>query len=339
MQEQKPNEPQSAAVDSSQGCSIYISNIANAVTEDTLRKFFSFCGPIKSLQIVGPAPLSDTKYCIVEFSEPEAASTALLLTGTPLLYKEINVSSNPSTIPSNLDKPQLPSPVGSPVPAPAPITSTPGTSAGAGLLPTPPVNPLLAALPALGLGLPAIPPLVPDLSKLVPPPAIIIPPPNPNPLGTRSPPASSAAINAQKADEVARTVYVGNLNSQITADQLVKFFSVCGPISFCRMAGDDSHPARFAFIEFEHISGAQAAMAFSGTLLVDRPIKVNHSKNPIVKPPPKPVDSKKEEDLMRALRKATEALNKKFTGIYYLCCGMHPRTNTMFCCSCCVVCV
>lgn len=32
---------------------IYVSNIAAAVTEDTLRKFFSFCGSIKSFSILG----------------------------------------------------------------------------------------------------------------------------------------------------------------------------------------------------------------------------------------------------------------------------------------------
>ena len=60
---------------------------------------------------------------------------------------------------------------------------------------------------------------------------------------------------------------------QITPDQLVKFFSACGPVSFCRMAGDDSHPARFAFIEFETFPAAQMAMTLNGTMLVDRPIK------------------------------------------------------------------
>lgn len=39
------------------------------------------------------------------------------------------------------------------------------------------------------------------------------------------------------------------------------------------MAGDDTHPARFAFIEFETSLGAQAAMGLTGTILIDRPIK------------------------------------------------------------------
>ena len=32
---------------------VYVAGIASAVTEDALRQFFSFCGPIKSLTVLG----------------------------------------------------------------------------------------------------------------------------------------------------------------------------------------------------------------------------------------------------------------------------------------------
>jgi hypothetical protein len=54
----------------------------------------------------------------------------------------------------------------------------------------------------------------------------------------------------QKLEEVARTVYVGNINPTTTPEELMNFFGVCGPITFLRMAGDDVHTNRFAFIEF-----------------------------------------------------------------------------------------
>lgn len=41
--------------DESTKCTIYVSNIAAAVTEDTLKKFFSFIGPIRSFNIYGYA--------------------------------------------------------------------------------------------------------------------------------------------------------------------------------------------------------------------------------------------------------------------------------------------
>lgn len=38
-----------------------------------------------------------------------------------------------------------------------------------------------------------------------------------------------------RADEIARTIHVGNINPQIQPQQLIDFFSVCGPIGFIRM--------------------------------------------------------------------------------------------------------
>jgi len=123
----------------------------------------------------------------------------------------------------------------------------------------------------------------------------------------------TAISNAQKAEEVARTVYVGNVNSQISTEQLINFFARCGPITYCRMAGDESHPSRFAFIEFATLTGAQSAMLLNWTTLLDRPIKVNHSKNPIVKPP-KAVESSVEEEAVRAVKKAAAAITARLMG-------------------------
>ncbi|ELR17076.1 RNA recognition motif domain containing protein [Acanthamoeba castellanii str. Neff] len=118
---------------------------------------------------------------------------------------------------------------------------------------------------------------------------------------------SGSPANAQsyheKQDEIARTIYVGNVNSTITSEQLMQFFAICGPITFCRLAGDESHPSRFAFIEFATKEAAQAAMMLNGTMLLDRAVKVNHSKNPIVKPP-KTVDNAKDEQILDAVKRA-----------------------------------
>lgn len=34
---------------------VYVTNLANAVSEDTIRKFFSFCGNIRGLKVLGYA--------------------------------------------------------------------------------------------------------------------------------------------------------------------------------------------------------------------------------------------------------------------------------------------
>ncbi|KAL6076629.1 Round spermatid basic protein 1-like protein [Balamuthia mandrillaris] len=127
-------------------------------------------------------------------------------------------------------------------------------------------------------------------------------------------PITGVSTNAQKQDEVARTVYVGNVNSQINADQLMAYFSFCGPITYCRMAGDESHPARFAFIEFATMDGANAAMQLNGTILIDRVLKVNRSKNPIVKAP-KQLDPRREARILKRLRRAVEKINARCQAI------------------------
>ncbi|KAJ2037130.1 hypothetical protein H4S03_003170, partial [Coemansia sp. S3946] len=88
-----------------------------------------------------------------------------------------------------------------------------------------------------------------------------------------------------KAEEISRTIYVGNIASNVVEQQLMDFFSACGPVAYVKMAGDGLQPTRFAFVEFADMPIAQAALQMNGMMLADRPLKVNHSKNAINKPP------------------------------------------------------
>ncbi|KAJ2882185.1 hypothetical protein H4R27_003610 [Coemansia aciculifera] len=88
-----------------------------------------------------------------------------------------------------------------------------------------------------------------------------------------------------KAEEISRTIYVGNIASNVVEQQLMDFFSACGPVAYVKMAGDGLQPTRFAFVEFADMPTAQAALQMNGMMLADRPLKVNHSKNAINKPP------------------------------------------------------
>ncbi|EKX35755.1 hypothetical protein GUITHDRAFT_118030 [Guillardia theta CCMP2712] len=101
-------------------------------------------------------------------------------------------------------------------------------------------------------------------------------------------PNHTAALLAEGAS---CTIYVGNLNPSITAEQLNQFFSaVCGQVLHVRMAGDDPATAfrfdrtRFAFVQFLSKEQADIAMTLSGTILGGLPIKCGPAKNPIVQP-------------------------------------------------------
>lgn len=118
-------------------------------------------------------------------------------------------------------------------------------------------------------------------------------------------------VDPSKIDEIRRTVYVGNLNSQITtADQLLEFFKQVGDVKFVRMAGDETQPTRFAFVEFVEQESVARALTFNGVMFGDRPLKVNHSNNAIVKPPEMtPQAAAKElESVMKRVREAQSTI-------------------------------
>ncbi|XP_035170142.1 splicing regulatory glutamine/lysine-rich protein 1-like [Oxyura jamaicensis] len=91
-----------------------------------------------------------------------------------------------------------------------------------------------------------------------------------------------------------------------TADQLLEFFKQVGEVKFVRMAGDETQPTRFAFVEFADQNSVPRALAFNGVMFGDRPLKINHSNNAIVKPPEMtPQAAAKElEEVMKRVREA-----------------------------------
>lgn len=131
--------------------------------------------------------------------------------------------------------------------------------------------------------------------------------PNIATLGEIPQPPLMGNVDPSKIDEIRRTVYVGNLNSQTTtADQLLEFFKQVGEVKFVRMAGDETQPTRFAFVEFADQNSVPRALAFNGVMFGDRPLKINHSNNAIVKPPEMtPQAAAKElEEVMKRVREA-----------------------------------
>lgn len=131
--------------------------------------------------------------------------------------------------------------------------------------------------------------------------------PNIATLGEIPQPPLMGNVDPSKIDEIRRTVYVGNLNSQVTnlrrnliggtsytfpllknhidngiftlffqtttADQLLEFFKQVGEVKFVRMAGDETQPTRFAFVEFADQNSVPRALAFNGVMFGDRPLK------------------------------------------------------------------
>uniref|UniRef100_A0AAY5JXF2 Splicing regulatory glutamine/lysine-rich protein 1 n=1 Tax=Esox lucius TaxID=8010 RepID=A0AAY5JXF2_ESOLU len=194
---------------------------------------------------------------------------------------------------------------------PPAVPAVPNLMAGGGLLPIPTPAPMqtvssnthlsgvvpiasLAALPA------ALEPVVSALTVA-----------GAAGVASSSQPPLMGNVDPSKVDEIRRTVYVGNLNSQTTtAEQLLEYFKQVGDVKFVRMAGDETQPTRFAFVEFADQESVSRALTFNGVMFGDRPLKINHSNNAIVKPPElTPQAAAKElEDVMKRVREAQSTI-------------------------------
>ncbi|KAL0353903.1 UNVERIFIED_CONTAM: Polyadenylate-binding protein-interacting protein 9 [Sesamum angustifolium] len=90
------------------------------------------------------------------------------------------------------------------------------------------------------------------------------------------------AFRAQREDSIRRTVYVSDIDHNITEEQLAALFSAYGQVVDCRVCGDPHSRLRFAFVEFADEYSARASLSLYGTLLGFSPVKVLPSKTAIL---------------------------------------------------------
>ncbi|KAM6986009.1 splicing regulatory glutamine/lysine-rich protein 1 [Aplochiton taeniatus] len=266
---------------------IQITNLSSAVSSEQMRTLFGFLGDIEEFRLYPPdnAPLSfSSKVCYIKYREPSSVGVAQHLTNTVFIDRAlIVVPCAEGKIPEEAKALSLL----------APATPVPTLMPGAGLLPIPTQSPIHT--PQLSTPLANLPALPAALAMDLGASAVAAQPPL---MGN---------VDPSKVDEIRRTVYVGNLNSQTTAaEQLLEFFKQVGDVKFVRMAGDETQPTRFAFVEFANQESVSRALTFNGVMFGDRPLKINHSNNAIVKPPElTPQAAAKElEDVMKRVREA-----------------------------------
>ncbi|XP_017569600.1 splicing regulatory glutamine/lysine-rich protein 1 isoform X2 [Pygocentrus nattereri] len=269
---------------------IQITNLSSSVNSEQMRTLFGFLGDIEELRLYPPdnTPLSfSSKVCYIKYREPSSVGVAQHLTNTVFIDRAlIVVPCAEGKIPEEAKALSLLAPA-------TPVTSL---MPGGGLLPIPSPAPLQN----LGLPLASRGPISAGLDSSVA--ALSVIPSQPPIMGN---------VDPSKIDEIRRTVYVGNLNSQTTtAEQLLEFFKQVGEVKFVRMAGDETQPTRFAFVEFANQESVARALAFNGVMFGDRPLKINHSNNAIVKPPElTPQAAAKElEDVMKRVREAQSTI-------------------------------
>ncbi|XP_038588963.1 splicing regulatory glutamine/lysine-rich protein 1 isoform X2 [Micropterus salmoides] len=263
---------------------VQVTNLSSAVSSEQMRTLFGFLGDIEELRLYPPdnAHLSfSSKVCYIKYRDPSSVGVAQHLTNTVFVDRAlIVVPCAEGKIPEEAKALSLL----------APATPVPSLIPGGGLLPIPTPAPLQ------NLNLPIVNRLSASLDSAA---------------SVQAQPPLMGNVDPSKIDEIRRTVYVGNLNSQITtADQLLEFFKQVGDVKFVRMAGDETQPTRFAFVEFVEQESVARALTFNGVMFGDRPLKVNHSNNAIVKPPEMtPQAAAKElESVMKRVREAQSTI-------------------------------
>ncbi|KAL1802815.1 hypothetical protein ACET3Z_031462 [Daucus carota] len=94
-------------------------------------------------------------------------------------------------------------------------------------------------------------------------------------------PVSVNGNSTRRREEIMRTVYVSDIDQQVTEEQPATIFISCGQVVDCRVCGDPNSVLRFAFIEFMDEEGARNALGMAGTVLGFYPVRVLPSKTAI----------------------------------------------------------
>ncbi|GMH19719.1 hypothetical protein Nepgr_021560 [Nepenthes gracilis] len=124
---------------------------------------------------------------------------------------------------------------------------------------------------------------------------------------------NSRTSMAQREEVIRRTVYVSDIDQQVTEEQLAALFINCGQVIDCRVCGDPNSVLRFAFIEFTDEEGARNALSLSGTMLGFYPVKVLPSKTAIAPVNPTFLPRSEDEREMCARTVYCTNIDKKIT--------------------------
>jgi len=97
-------------------------------------------------------------------------------------------------------------------------------------------------------------------------------------------PALPLDTRAHLVNEIRRTVVVINIDSTVSAQQCMEFFSEAGEVKFFRYCTRENDATKYALIEFSERSSVVPALLMSGRPLGTSIIQVTHSMEAIVKP-------------------------------------------------------
>ncbi|XP_013389852.1 splicing regulatory glutamine/lysine-rich protein 1 isoform X2 [Lingula anatina] len=258
---------------------IQVSNLAMTCTKEQIRTLFGYLGRIDEVKMYpaedSPIPAT-SKVFYVKFDDPVTTGVACHLTNTVFIDRAlVIVPVLDGKIPDEQTALQISAP-GASQPG-QPVMGTPNwpqdivnqtTGMGLNQVHTT-YDPKLSAM-----GLPQYPPL-------------------------------SGTLDPHKVEEIRRTIYITNLDTTVTSEMLLTFFSQIGEVKYVRMAGDEAQLTKCAFVEFSEMSSVATALTYNGVAFVGKPLKIGHANNAIVKPGASAMmPSREMEEAMKKVKEA-----------------------------------
>ncbi|CAF2401139.1 unnamed protein product [Rotaria sp. Silwood2] len=238
---------------------VQVCNVSTSCQKDQLKSLFSCIGMIKEIQLY---PDSDTltstingKVGYIKFDRIDSVHGALNMNNTIFIDKPLIVSQVfENNMPDETDA----------------------------IIYCAPLNPNITLLS----GGPTWPSTV--INRLVgQPPNTFIETIDPELTGRNLPPYPllSGTLDISKVEEIRRTVYLSNLDKDISLDVLHEFLSQIGEIRYIRSAYiDENTETRGAYVEFNEQPSIPKVLSINGFQFFNRPLLVNHATSCVIKP-------------------------------------------------------
>lgn len=102
--------------------------------------------------------------------------------------------------------------------------------------------------------------------------------------GLPPPPIITTTTDPVEIEEIKRTIFVEDIADDLSAEQLMAFFSGVGEVKYLRFSKGEDGYRRFALIEFSNLESVPTALQYNGVLFGGKCLTVHYSKHPIVKP-------------------------------------------------------
>lgn len=261
---------------------VQVTNIAPQATKDQMQTLFGFLGKIEDIRLYPTirdvsCPVQ-SRICYIKFIESGTVGIAQHMTNTVFIDRALIVIPIPSgDIPDEYYA----------------LEMTRNGTIVPGLCPSEPKLPSHVVNSFSGIGMEQV---------------IITTDPQLSANSLPSYPALPATYDSVKIEEARRTVIALNIDSSISSDDLLQFFSSAGEVKYLRPCTRTSDNSQHMLVEFSDQPSIIAALKLNGKELNGKVMKIMHSTQAITKPQAKSNEIAQRE-IEEAMSQAKEAQN------------------------------